>query len=316
MTQILKEKKTVSIISRCVLPVRTAIMLALALAFFATLPNPAVKAQSARGTFNVGKITLASLLDHPGAHDVKLFSGASPEVMKALAPTGQAASSINAFLVQTNGKNVLIDTGLGAKSGGELVRNLALLGLSPADIDIILITHMHFDHSGGLSVDGKAVYPKAVLKISDMEQGFWLAPDASDPKKNPYIDFKAAQAAVAPYADRLQAFSFGDEVAPGITAMRAVGHTPGHAAFMIESEGSKVLAWGDTVHAIALQLPYPEIYPAYDYDPVAATATRKTVLEKLSTENIPVAGVHIPYPGVGRITAAPNGRGYTFTPGL
>lgn len=292
-----------------------AVMLALAVALFVVLPAPAVKAQGAGETFTVGKITLHPLLDHPGAHNVKLFSGASPEVIKALAPTGQAASSINAFLVQTNGQNVLIDTGLGAKAGGGLVQSLAHLGISPADIDIILITHMHVDHIGGLSVDGKAVYPRAVLKIGDMEQKFWLAPDASDPQKNPYIDFNAAKAAVAPYAGRLQAFSFGDEVAPGIAAVNAVGHTPGHTAFMVESEGSKVLVWGDTVHAIALQLPCPEIYPAYDYDPVAATATRKAVLEKVSAENIPVAGAHIPYPGVGRITAAPDGRGYTFTPG-
>jgi glyoxylase-like metal-dependent hydrolase (beta-lactamase superfamily II) len=83
----------------------------------------------------------------------------------------------------------------------------------------------------------------------------------------------------------------------------------------MESEGSKVLAWGDTLHAIALQLPHPEIFPAYDYDPVAATAIRKAVLEKVSVENIPVAGAHIPYPDVGRIIAAPNGQGYAFTPG-
>ena len=99
------------------------------------------------------------------------------------------------------------------------------------------------------------------------------------------------------------------------TAIDATGHTPGHTAFMIESAGSKVLAWGDTLHAIALQLPHPEIYPAYDYDPVAATATRKAVLEKVSKENIPVAGAHIPDPGVGRIMTAPNGQGYAFTPG-
>ena len=302
-------------ISRFVLPLRAAVMLVLAVALLATLPVSAVQTQNAMKAFSVGNITLVSLLDHAGSHDVKLFSGASPEVINALAPTGQAASSINAFLVQTGGKNVLIDTGLGAKSGGALVQSLALFGLSPADIDIILITHMHFDHSGGLSVDGQAVYPKAVLKISDMEQRFWLAPDASDPKKSPYIDFNVAKAAAAPYADRLQSFSFGDVVAPGITAINAAGHTPGHTAFMIESEGSKILAWGDTLHAIALQLPYPEIYPAYDYDPVAAIATRKTVLEKVSAENIPVAGAHIPYPGVGRIIAAPNGKGYALTPG-
>ena len=194
-----KEKETVSVISRFVLPIRTSIMLALAVVLFATLQAPAAKAQGTKETFNIGKITLMALLDHSGAHDVKLFSGASTEVIKTLVPTGQAASSINAFLAKTDGKNVLIDTGMGAKSDGKLVQRLALLGLSPADIDIILITHMHFDHIGGLAVDGQAVYPKAVLKISDLEQEFWLAPNASNPKNNPYINFDAAKAAVAPY---------------------------------------------------------------------------------------------------------------------
>ena len=304
-----------SISTHFVLPARIVAVLILGVALVAALPVHAAKAQSP-ATFSIGKITLVSLVDFPdGAHDVKLFSGASPETINALVPSGQAPSSINAFLVRTGGKNVLIDTGLGAKSGGVLARNLASAGLSPSDIDIIILTHLHFDHSGGLSVEGQAVYPKAVLKISSMEQKFWLAPDASDPKNNPYINFASAKAAVAPYAGRLQSFSFGDEVAPGITAINAVGHTPGHTAFMIESEGHKVLAWGDTVHAIALQLPNPEIYPAYDYDPLAATAVRKAVLKKVSAENIPVAGAHIPYPGVGRINASPNGQGYTFTPG-
>jgi len=307
---------TMSVIERLVSPMRKAAMLALAISFFATLSVPAAKAQGAMETFSVGKITLVSLLDQPFTIDVNLLSGASPEVFQALAPTGQAASSINAFLVQTDGKNVLIDAGMGAKKGGELVQSLALFGLTPADIDIVLLTHLHLDHRGGIAVDGQAVFPKAVLKISEMEHGFWLAADASNPNNNPFIDFDAAKADVAPYAERLQLFSFGDEVAPGITAINTVGNTPGHAAFMIESEGHKVLACGDIMHAITLQLPHPEISPAYDYDPVTAIATRKAVLEKVSAENIPVAAPHIPFPGVGRIIAAPNGQGYAFTPGL
>ena len=141
-------------ISRFVLSMRVIALLLLGIAFFVGLSAHTSLAQGAT-TFKVGKITLVSLadhplVDHPFSHDINLFTGASPEIIKALAPSGQAASSINAFLVQTGGKNVLIDTGLGVKPGGELVRSLAHLGLSPADIDVILITHLHFDHIGGI----------------------------------------------------------------------------------------------------------------------------------------------------------------------
>lgn len=296
---------------------RMAAMFSLVAAYaLAVLPALESRAQSAMETFSFGGVTLVALYDHPAAHDVKLFSGADPTLISSLVPSGLAASSVNAFLVQTEGKNVLIDTGMGAQSGGELLHSLALLGLTPADIDIVLITHMHFDHIGGLSLNGKPIYSRAVLKIGDLEQAFWLAPNAYDPKGSPFIDIPTAKAIVAPYAERVQSFTFGDEVAPNITAIRAVGHTPGHTAFMIESQGRKLLVWGDVVHAIALQLPHPEIYPAYDYDPVTATATRKTILEEVSAGNIPVAGMHIPYPGVGRVNKAPEGQGYTFTPGL
>ena len=296
---------------------RAAALVSLIAAYaLAALPAMEARAQSAMQTFSFGGVTLVALYDHPAAHDVKLFSGADPAVISSLVPSGLAPSAVNAFLVQTEGKNVLIDTGMGAQSGGELLHSLALLGLTPADIDIVLITHMHFDHIGGLSLNGKPIYSRAVLKIGDLEQAFWLAPNAYDPKGSPFIDIPTAKAIVAPYAERVQSFTFGDEVAPNITAIRAVGHTPGHTAFMIESQGRKLLVWGDVVHAIALQLPHPEIYPAYDYDPVTATATRKTILEEVSAGNIPVAGMHIPYPGVGRVNKAPEGQGYTFTPGL
>lgn len=281
----------------------------------AALPAGEARAQSAMETFTLGKITVVALFDHPAAHDVKLFSGADPAVIAALAPSGLVESSVNAFLVQNGDTNILIDTGMGAGAGGELVHSLALLGLTPADIDVILLTHMHFDHIGGLARDGRPVYPNAALRIANAEQAFWLAPDAANLKGNPYIDFGPAKAAVAAYSGRLQGFDYGQEAAPGVLAVRAVGHTPGHTAYLVQSGGWKLLIWGDVTHAMALQMPHPEIYPAYDYDPVTATTTRQTILEQVSRDNIPVAGMHIPFPGVGRIQKDPNG-GYSFTPGL
>ena len=281
----------------------------------AALPAGEARAQSAMETFSLGKITVVALFDHPAAHDIKLFSGADPAVIMALAPSGLVESSVNAFLVQNGDTNSLIDTGMGSGAGGELVHSLALLGLTPADIDVILLTHMHFDHIGGLALDGRPVYPNATLRIANAEQAFWLAPDAANLKGSPYIAFGPAKAAAAAYSGRMQGFEFGQEAAPGIIAVRAVGHTPGHTAYLVQSEGWKLLIWGDVTHAMALQMPHPEIYPAYDYDPVTATATRETILEQVSRDNIPVAGMHIPFPGVGRVQKAPAG-GYNFTPGL
>lgn len=286
----------------------------LALAFGLIAAPLAAQAQSAMETFNIGKITLVALFDHPAKQNIALFSSADPQIVNALVPSGEADSSVNAFLVQTDGKNVLIDTGLGGGLGGEIVHSLALLNISPADIDIILITHMHFDHIGGLLDNGKAVFPKAILKISNVEQAFFLAPNSVNARNNQFINFDAAKAVAAAYAGRLQGFDFGAEVAPGITAINAVGHTPGHTAFMLESQSRKLLVWGDTVHAIALQLPHPEISPVYDYDPEAAAFARKTILERVSTEHIPVAGMHIPFPGVGYVEKA--AVGYSFKSGL
>lgn len=293
----------------------TAAFLFFAALSLAALPAGEARAQSAMETFSLGKITVVALFDHPAAHDVKLFSGANPTVIAALAPSGLVESSVNAFLVQNGDTNILIDTGMGAGAGGELVHSLALLGLIPADIDIILLTHMHFDHIGGLALDGRPVYPNATLRIANAEQAFWLAPDAANLKGNPYIDFAPAKAAATAYSGRVQGFEFGQEAAPGILAIRAVGHTPGHTAYLVQSEGWKLLIWGDVTHAMALQMPHPEIYTAYDYDPVTATATRQTILEQVSRDNIPVAGMHIPFPGVGLVRKDPNG-GYNFTPGL
>lgn len=288
-----------------------ASMLALGLLVLSSFP---AWAEAKMETFNIGDITVIALADAPGEHDIALFHGAAPELIQALAPSGKVASGINTFLIQSAGRNILVDTGLGIAAGGSLLDSLALLGLAPADIDVILVTHMHFDHIGGLVADNQAVFPKAVLKIGNLEQAFWLAPAATDPTNSPYVDFGPAKLVGELYKDRLQGFEFAEEVGPGIVAQAAVGHTPGHTAFLVESGGQKLLIWGDLTHGMALQMPHPEIYPDYDYDPAAATATRKAVLERVSADNIPVAGMHIPFPGVGYVNKTEEG--YSFTPGL
>ena len=288
-------------------------ILLLALGLLA-LPLSPARGEAQVETFNLGDITIIALADAPGAHDIALFHGAAPELIKALAPSGKVASGINTFLIQSDGQNILVDTGLGIAAGGSLLESLALLGLTPTDIDIILITHMHFDHTGGLVADNQAVFPKAVLKIGNLEQSFWLAPDAVDPTNSPFVDFGPAKSAADIYKDRLEGFEFNEQVGPGITAQEALGHTPGHTMFLVQSGEQQLLIWGDLIHGMALQMPHPEIYPDYDYDPVTAIATRKAVLERVSESNTPVAGMHIPFPGVGYVNKAE--QGYSFTPGL
>ncbi len=121
------------------------------------------------------------------------------------------------------------------------------------------------------------------------------------------------RAMLAAYGDRLGTFEFGDEILPGFTAVEAVGHTPGHTAFSLKSGGQEILFVGDIVHAAALQFPEPDECAAYDRDKEQAVASRKRLLTLAAENNLPVAGAHIPFPGVGFVKTDGK-RGFTFSP--
>ena len=268
----------------------------------------------------VGSAKVHQLVEKSGMWDgpkvLSLLKGVPAAVMQEFIPQGQYPSSMSAYLIQMNGKNILVDAGL---SENVIVERLRTLGVQPENVDVVLITHMHGDHIGALLHAGKVAFPKAAVYVAQQEAAFWrddttmnAAPDGAKP------NFVAARKVLDAYTPVLHPFSpatFAEgpkEVVPGIKAVAAFGHTPGHTMFLMESDGKQFLIWGDLVHALTVQMPHPEAYMAVDVDGAAAVASRKAVLDYVAKNNIPVGGMHLPLPGFGSI--AKQGQGFAFTP--
>lgn len=222
------------------------------------------------------------LCDKATGQSLTLFPDASPELVASLGLKEAVPSSISAFLVRKDGKVLLFDTGLGLPDGG-IRRGLDSLGLTPADVDYLYLTHFHGDHIGGmLDSDGAPVYPNAELYASRPEYDAWMNMPAD----------RNAQAVrtMNAYSDRLHLFEFGDILPCGVESLYAVGHTPGHTVFRIDD----ILIWGDIIHGLALQLDHPEICATYDMDQKAAVAARKHMLRIAREQHLLVAGMHLP----------------------
>jgi glyoxylase-like metal-dependent hydrolase (beta-lactamase superfamily II) len=213
---------------------------------------------------------------------------------------GGFESETNAFLIKAPGRIVLVDTGFGAA----LFDNLKALGVSPGEVDVVLIMHMHGDHIGGLAKNGQALFPNARVYLAEQERDYWTKTRVN----------QGAVSALAPYGSKVSVFRPGElgaraaELLPGITAIAAFGHTPGHTVFLIESAGQKLLIWGDLMHVEKIQFPLPDVSVTYDTDPAAAAVSRKKILEYAAANNIPVAGMHLVYPAIGIVR--PEGGGY------
>jgi glyoxylase-like metal-dependent hydrolase (beta-lactamase superfamily II) len=227
-------------------------------------------------------------------------------------------TSVNAFLVNTGSKLILIDTGGGALLGdgaGKLVDNLKAAGYQPDQIDEIYLTHLHGDHVGGLTLGSTAQFPKAVVRIAKEEADYWLSDDElKKASASARSSFGNARAALAPYvaSHRLQTFSGEGELAPGITPRLAKGHTPGHSIYLIQSEGQAMLAMGDLVHVEAVQFDQPKVAIKFDSDPKAAVATRERIFDEAASKGYLIGAAHLSFPGMGHI--AKQGAGYAWVP--
>jgi glyoxylase-like metal-dependent hydrolase (beta-lactamase superfamily II) len=226
--------------------------------------------------------------------------------------------SINAFLINTGSKLILVDSGAGVLYGdccGRVMANLRAAGYRPEQVDEILLTHLHKDHAGGISAGGAPAFPNAVLRLEQREADYWLSKEqqAAAPEFLRSF-FDAARAAVQPYRDagRFQPYAGFGQLEPGIRALAAPGHTPGHAAYLVESQGRQLLVWGDIVHVAALQFPNPEATLKYDSDASGAAATRRDLLQLAARQDIVVGAAHIAFPGLGRIRQ--DGASYQWLP--
>lgn len=334
--------------------------------------------------FTVNNFTVYSILDRDSPMKAEIFSGPLSDDQKlALMPGGQAPGSVNIYLIKSPAGNILVDAGWGRSGPGRgvLAGRLKEIGLIHEDIDLVILTHMHPDHIGGLLDGPDPAFPKAKVLVARPELEYWsglvaekqtppvapsapvsepeptpapepepsgapapgppenpesepaadtddwankpLAPGASADQadeetqqltaKPPVAPGDLPQAVIKAYGQRLTTFDFDQEISPGLTALSAVGHTPGHTIFLLKSGEHQLLFIGDLLHAAALQFPEPEEYASYDMDPVQAVATRKAVLQMAVDRDLPVAGAHIPFPGLGQVRADGK-KGFTFSP--
>jgi glyoxylase-like metal-dependent hydrolase (beta-lactamase superfamily II) len=253
-------------------------------------------------SYRVGQFEVYMLVETHGPGNPSILLNPSRDALNRHIPDGTFESSVNTFLVKTADQIIVVDTGF----GGAIFESLKTLGVDPAQVGAVLITHMHGDHINGLQKDGKALFPNARVYLARQEKDHWVKPSTP------------AAAALAPYGDRVETFLPAElgapapDLLPGIKAIASFGHTPGHTSFLVESGGQQLVIWGDLMHVPLIQFPLPDQSVSFDTDPVAAAATRRRVLDYAARNNAAIGGMHLPYPAIG--TVAQDGTGYRFIP--
>lgn len=303
-------------------------------AALATVPGALTAQQPAQGTapgaprfhrMTVGSLSVAIVQDgataFPDATRGFVPGVPADAVSAALTAAGTPGPGFenpyNQTVVQTRSGLVLLDTGFGQggpAGTGQRPAAMRAAGFDPAAVSVVVVSHFHGDHVGGLiAPDGTPAFPNASIKVPEAEWTFWndageeaRATEARKP------GFANARRRLAPYADKVERFRPGAEVAPGITAVDTRGHSPGHVSFLIADGTAQCLVIGDAVTTPALFLANPEWYPTFDMDPPQAVETRKRLLERAAAERMPVVGYHFPFPATGRVERA--GTGYRMVP--
>jgi len=301
-----------------------AALCALALAASAYGAAPQVKTQ-APGFYRMmlGDFEVTALFD--GVLDFspkELLTNTTPaqvgELLHRSFEGDKVLTSVNAYLINTGDKLVLIDTGAGETFGpglNKLQSNLKSAGYQPEQVDMVLITHMHPDHLGGLFLEGKRMFPNAIVYAGKADAAYWL--DEAEMNKVPTEKqkfFHDAQSNMNPYvrAGQFKPILGDTQLAPGIRAVEAHGHTPGHTIYAVESKGQKLMVWGDLIHVAAVQFPEPQVTITFDVDSKLAAVQRKKAYVEAAKERYLVASAHLPFPGLGHLRAAR--KGYEWVP--
>ena len=212
---------------------------------------------------------------------VGLFGDVPQQLVDSLGIADGIPSSVSAFLVEADGRHILFDTGMGAPDS-RLMKGLEAAGLSPADIDCLFLTHLHFDHIGGMVKADSAVFSHAEVYVARQEYDGWM--QMPDDQKAQVV------ATMSVYKDRLHLFEYGDTLPAGVVALNAEGHTPGHTVYQLGG----FLVVGDLMHGAALQLVRPDFCASYDMNPEMAVKNRKYYLDYARQNGLLMAGMHQP----------------------
>jgi glyoxylase-like metal-dependent hydrolase (beta-lactamase superfamily II) len=289
----------------------------------AIAPQAGKRAQPSFYRFKLGTIEITVVSDGTLAFPAETLWGDRAQdarglLTSAFQPSSPVELQINTILVNTGDKLMLIDAGCGAgkfqKTAGGLLRNLAAAGYAPGDIDIILLTHAHFDHLWGIS-DGKnasLLFPSAEFVASEAEVAFWSDPELPSKvsaNQQPAITHTNLKLA----SPRLRQIKAGAEVAPGVTTLDTAGHTPGHMSVHISSGSEELLLTGDVVGVNStVNFQHPEWAFGFDLDVPLATKARIAFLDRAAADKTLVGGYHLPFPGFGHVVR--EGSGYRWLP--
>lgn len=290
------------------------------------LGSPArAAAPSGRGTgvyrYKFGDAEIIQLMD--GARtfpmpDKFVVNVSKDEAIKAAAaaymPEGKVTIPFSPMLVNTGGKLVAIDTGngLGANAAskgavGQARLNMEAAGIDPKQIDIVIISHFHGDHIGGLkNADGSVAFPNAEIKVPAVEAAFW-GDDANASKANGFNKAQFPNVKKMMAGLKVTHYDADKEVAPGITSIFTPGHTPGHMSFVVASGAKKMLVQSDVSNVPSIFIKHPTWQAIFDNDPALTIETRKKFYDMAVAEKMIVSGYHFPYPCVGHVEKTSNG---------
>lgn len=265
--------------------------------------------------FRVGEISATVLSDGVIGGPPRVYASDAPEaelqevLRRAFLPTDHMTLNLNTLLIETGGRRILIEAGAGATmgpNGGRIFQNLAAIGLSADDIDMIVISHTHPDHVGNLrTADGGKAFPRATVFVPKADWDFFVRNDPDLSYMPVPEDFRsrfaaAIKSSLEPVTKDVELYEAGAEIVPGLTTIVAGGHTPGMATFLVHSGNDQLLLTADLAYHPVVNVDRPWL-PGPDRDKETALASRRRVFDRAATDGIPVLGFHFPFPGLGRM---------------